>query len=65
MEMKFKVHLYHKVATALSPSLRGFLRKTLSEVELYKVIKTLVEMTEKAGAVTRVTVRQEEEENGE
>ena len=64
MEAKFKVRLYHKVATALSPSLRSFVRKTLSPQEYEEVIDTLVTLTEKMGAEerARVAVRVEEEE---
>ncbi|KAL0965778.1 hypothetical protein UPYG_G00285610 [Umbra pygmaea] len=54
VEMKFKVHLYHKVATALSPSLRSFLRKTLSGQEYEEVISTLTALTEAAGTEERV-----------
>ena len=64
MEVKFKVCLYHKVATALSPSLRSFLRKTLSAQEYEEVIDTLATLTEKMGTEerARVRVRVEEEE---
>ncbi|RXN36597.1 trace amine-associated receptor 13c-like protein [Labeo rohita] len=54
VEMKFKVHLYHKVATALSPSLRSFLRKTLNGQEYEEVINTLTALTETAGTEERV-----------
>ncbi|CAG5958710.1 unnamed protein product, partial [Menidia menidia] len=54
VEMKFKVHLYHKVATALSPSLRSFLRKTLNGQEYEEVISTLTAFTETAETEKRV-----------
>ena len=68
MELKFKVRLYHKVATALSPSLRSFLRKNVSAAEYEEVIDTLATLTEKMGAEERARVHvrvEEEEEEGE
>lgn len=56
VDLKFKIHLYHKVATALSPSLRSFLRKTVSGQEYEEVITTLAQLTEKAGAAEGVTL---------
>ncbi|XP_037552854.1 uncharacterized protein LOC119429257, partial [Nematolebias whitei] len=53
VELKFKIHLYHKLATALSPSLRSFLRKTLSGQEYEEVINTLAALTETAGTEER------------
>ena len=62
MELKFKIHHYHKVATALSPCLRSFLRKTVPPQEYAEVIDTLAELTQMTGQEERVRVRQEEEE---
>lgn len=59
VELKFKIHLYHKVATALSPCLRSFVRETLNIQEYEEVINTLVAGT---GTEKRVRVREEEEE---
>ena len=61
VELKFKIHLYHKVATALSPCLRSFLRKTLNPEEYEEVINTLAALTT-TGPEERVRVREEEEE---
>ncbi|KAJ8356841.1 hypothetical protein SKAU_G00196350 [Synaphobranchus kaupii] len=61
VELKFKIHLYHKVATALSPSLRSFLRKTLNAQEYEEVIDTLTALTETTGAEERGRVREEKE----
>uniref|UniRef100_A0A3B3BG73 BED-type domain-containing protein n=1 Tax=Oryzias melastigma TaxID=30732 RepID=A0A3B3BG73_ORYME len=55
VEIKFKVHLYHKVATALSPSLRTFLKKTLNGEEYEEVISTLTTFTETTGKEKTVT----------
>ncbi len=44
VELKFHVHLYHKVATALAPSLRSFLRKTVTALEYEEVVNTLAEL---------------------
>ncbi|KAK7925815.1 hypothetical protein WMY93_008125 [Mugilogobius chulae] len=41
VELKFKIHFYHKIATALSPSLRGFLKKTLRREDYDEVIDHL------------------------
>ena len=59
------MQLYHKVATALSPSLRSFLRKTLNAEEYVEVIDTLAELTKTTGQQERVRVRVEEEEEEE
>lgn len=61
VELKFKIHLYHKVATALSPCLRSFLRKTLNTQEYEEVINTLAALMT-TGTEQRVRVREEEEE---
>ncbi|KAJ8351797.1 hypothetical protein SKAU_G00232730 [Synaphobranchus kaupii] len=59
VELKFKIHLYHKIATALSPSLRCFLRKTLNAEEYEEVINTLAAITERAGTEESVRVEQD------
>ncbi|MED6237478.1 hypothetical protein ATANTOWER_025811, partial [Ataeniobius toweri] len=46
VELKFKIHQYHKLATAFSPSLRSFLRKTLPGQEYEEVINTLAALIE-------------------
>lgn len=61
VEVKFKIHLYHKVATALSPCLRSFLRKTLNTQEYEEVINTLAALMT-TGTEQRVRVREGEEE---
>ena len=61
VELKFKIHLYHKVATALSPSLKSFLRKSLSALEYEEVVNTLAALMA-TGPEEGVRVRQEEEE---
>lgn len=58
MELKFKIHLYHKIATALSPSLRCFLRKTLNAEEYEEDINTLAAITERLGIEERTSVQQ-------
>ncbi|CAM4695518.1 unnamed protein product [Leuciscus chuanchicus] len=60
VELKFKINLYHKIATALSPSLRCFLRKTLNAEEYEEVINTLAAITERVGIVARTSVQQED-----
>lgn len=60
MELKFQIHLYYKVATALSPCLRGFLRKTLNIQEYEEVINTLAELMT-TGPEQGVRVHEEEE----
>lgn len=64
MELKFQVHIYHKVATALAPSLRSFLRNTVTAVEYEEVVDTLATMTV-PGQGVRVLEEREEEEEGE
>ncbi|MEQ2305462.1 hypothetical protein AMECASPLE_038138, partial [Ameca splendens] len=46
VELKFKIHQYRKLATAFSPSLRSFLRKTLPGQEYEEVINTLAALIE-------------------
>ncbi|XP_019719169.1 zinc finger BED domain-containing protein 1-like isoform X2 [Hippocampus comes] len=50
VDSKFQIHLYHKVATALSPRLRTFLRKTVSAQEYEEVINTLAQLIQKSQA---------------
>ncbi|KAI2644598.1 Zinc finger protein 618 [Labeo rohita] len=60
VELKFKIHLYHKIATALSPSLRCFLRKTLNAEEYEEVINALAGIAERVGIEERTSVQQED-----
>ncbi|XP_077382187.1 zinc finger protein 618-like [Festucalex cinctus] len=50
VDLKFHIDVYHKVATALSPSLRTFLRKTVSAQEYDEVVGTLARLIEKSRA---------------
>lgn len=53
VELKLKTHLHHQVATALSPHLRSFLRKTVDGQEYEEVVNTLAALTETAGTEQR------------
>ncbi|XP_077432230.1 zinc finger protein 618-like isoform X2 [Vanacampus margaritifer] len=55
VDLKFQIDLYHKMATALSPSLRSFLRRTVSAREYDEVIGTLAQLIDKSQAPAVLT----------
>lgn len=61
VELKFNIHLYHKVAPALSPSLWSSLWKTLYNQGYEEAMNILVALTETSGTEKRVRSHVEKE----